>query len=94
MKRTKWYVYALLGRKQKDDARIAVRIAQAMLARDIVMTLDHVQIRRRFKAYREFMVNEARAFVALHGKQDTVYEWHYKDASGNSLLYRPMDMEM
>lgn len=75
--RTRWYVHALLGRKDKADSHIAVQIAQSELSRAVFMTLSHAQVRAHMKAYRAFMTKAAHDFVALHNKQNTVYEWRH-----------------
>jgi hypothetical protein len=77
MERTKWYVHALLGMKDKADSNLSVKIAQSELTRDIFMSLDHTQIRKHISAYREFMTKAAHDFVTLHDKQDTKYEWSH-----------------
>ncbi|WP_182657451.1 hypothetical protein [Stenotrophomonas lacuserhaii] len=73
--RTRWYVHALLGRKDKADAHIAVQIAQSELSKHIFISLNHVWIREQNSAYRDFTVKAARDFVTLHKKQSTTYEW-------------------
>lgn len=75
--RTRWYVHALLGRKDKADSHIAVQIAQSELSRAVFMTLSHAQVRAHMNAYRAFMTKAAHDFVALHNKQNTVYEWRH-----------------
>jgi hypothetical protein len=75
--RTRWYVHALLQRKRRADSHIAVQIAQSELSLDLLMTLDHVQIRKNLTAYREFMTNAAQDFVRLNGRQQDVYEWKH-----------------
>ena len=75
LERMKWYVNALLGRKDKADSHIAVQVAQSELSKDIFMSLDHVRIHEQINAYRDFMVKVAHDFVALHKKQNTTYEW-------------------
>ena len=79
LERTKWYVHALLGRKDKADSHIAVQIAQSELSRAVFMTLNHTQIRAHMSAYRDFMTKAAHDFVALHNKQNTVYRWRRGD---------------
>ena len=73
--RTKWYLTALLGRKDKFDSHMPVHISQSELNMDIYMSLDHVQIKNQISEYRNFMVKAAHDFVVLHNKQDTILEW-------------------
>lgn len=73
--RTFWYLYALLGRKDKSDSDKAVHFHQSELYRDIYMSLDHVKINNKILEYRDFMVKAAHNFIALHNKQDTILEW-------------------
>lgn len=75
--RTKWYVHALLGRKDKADSHQSVQSAQSELMRDIFMSLDHAQIRKHTSSYRDFVTDAARQFIRLHGKQDTIYAWKH-----------------
>lgn len=76
--RTKWYLTALLGRKDKFDSHMAAHISQSELNMDIYMLLDHVQIKNQISKYRDFMVKAAHDFVALHNKQDTILELKYE----------------
>lgn len=77
--RTKWYVEALLGRRHKADAHVALLIAQNEWAKDVFLSLDHMRIRRQIAAYREFITRAARDFVAMHDRQSAVYQWRHFD---------------
>ncbi|MBL8256434.1 MAG: hypothetical protein JNJ62_07525 [Pseudoxanthomonas mexicana] len=77
LKRIEWYVQALLGRKEKADSHLAVQIAQSELSKAVFMTLSHTQVLVHMSAYRAFVTKSAHDFVALHNKQDTIYEWRH-----------------
>lgn len=79
IQRTRWYVSALLDRKDKVDSHRIAQIAQSELSNAIFMTLSHGQIRAHLSKYREFMTRAARDFVALHNRQATVYQWRHGD---------------
>lgn len=79
IKRTRWYVSALLGRKDKEDSHRTAQIAQSELTNAIFMTLSHDQIRAHLSKYRELMTGAARDFVELHNRQATVYQWRHGD---------------
>ena len=73
--RTSWYVHALLGRKDKADSALNLKIAQSSLMRDVLASLDHALIKTYIEKYREFITRKAREFVYLHQRQDTTYQW-------------------
>lgn len=75
LERMRWYVHALLDRKDKANSHVAVQVAQSELNRDIFMSLDHAWILKQINAYRDFMENAAHDFVFMHKKQSTTYEW-------------------
>lgn len=73
--RTQWYIHALLGRKHMADNHLSMQAMQSMLHRQIYMSLSHARIHEFTGKYRDHMVQAARDFISLHGKEETEYQW-------------------
>ncbi|QDA57207.1 hypothetical protein [Thermomonas aquatica] len=72
--RMKWYLFALLERKDTTDSHKSLQLAQSELTRDIFLSLSPVLIVEQINAYRKRIVQAANDFIVAHDKQHIRYE--------------------
>ena len=70
----RWYLYAMLGRKDMTDSHKALQLAQSELIRDIFLSLSPELIVEKISAYRDRMIQAANDFVVAHDRQHIRYE--------------------
>lgn len=72
--RMRWYLYAMLGRKDMADSHKALQLAQSELIRDVFLSLSPDRIVEHISAYRDRMIQAANDFVIAHERQHIRYE--------------------
>lgn len=73
--RTLWYTHALLNQATVMRSHQSLQTAQAKLLSAIYTSLNLVLIPKLTALYQSHMVEAAQTFVALHGKENTRYDW-------------------
>ncbi|MCA7024930.1 MULTISPECIES: hypothetical protein [Stenotrophomonas] len=73
MARMKWYLWVLLGRRDKAESHRSYLLAQTELMREIFMSLSPAVISQYIDAYREWMLHAANDFVRAHGDDQFSY---------------------
>lgn len=72
--RMKWYLYALLGRKESMDSHKSLHLAQSEVMKGIFLTLSPALIVEHIDAFRNWMIKAANDFIIAHNRQDIRYE--------------------
>ena len=72
--RMKWYIYALLSRKDIADSHATFQLAQSELTQNVFMSLSPTHIIDTLSAYRASMIQAAKEFVLANDRQDIRYE--------------------